>query len=76
MPLYEFKCDACSLVFEELVFSSSSGVTCPRCKGDRVERLLSTFAHARANGGGGAASASSTSSSCTRSSCAGCSGCR
>ena len=72
MPLYEYKCDACSLVFEELVFSSSAaaGVSCPRCKETRVERLLSTFAHARGDGAG----ESSSSSSCSRSSCTGCSG--
>lgn len=43
MPLYEFRCKSCGLVFEELVFhGADSDVLCPSCLG-RAERVLSIF---------------------------------
>jgi len=43
MPLYEFQCKNCGLVFEELVFHEEiGGVLCPKCLGE-AERMLSTF---------------------------------
>ncbi len=43
MPLYEFRCKSCGLVFEELVFYDKlEEVLCPKCLGD-AERVLSTF---------------------------------
>ncbi len=43
MPLYEFKCKDCGLIFEELVFYSDiKEVLCPKCSGN-AERVLSTL---------------------------------
>jgi putative FmdB family regulatory protein len=41
MPLYEYRCRACSTKFEVLV-RTSSRVTCPHCGDSAVEKLLST----------------------------------
>jgi putative FmdB family regulatory protein len=49
MPLYEYTCQECRHTFEALVFDGED-VECPRCKADRVERLLSVPAKPRAGG--------------------------
>lgn len=41
MPLYEYQCDACSCVFEELVFGAPESVPCARCGSSRTRRILS-----------------------------------
>ncbi len=74
MPLYEFRCDACALSFEELVFSSDPKVRCPHCKGGKVKRQLSTFAaHGAAEpascGEGACSTASKASSGCCGGGC-------
>jgi putative FmdB family regulatory protein len=51
MPIYEYRCAACSERFEELVRRPDDTVACPECGGTQAERLLSTFAGV---GGGGA----------------------
>jgi putative FmdB family regulatory protein len=43
MPLYEFKCVACDAQFE-LLIRDEAEPSCPACHGNRVTRLLSTFA--------------------------------
>ena len=43
MPLYEFRCDACSHTFEDLV-PASHVPGCPVCGNASPTRLLSTFA--------------------------------
>jgi putative FmdB family regulatory protein len=40
MPLYEYACQKCSHLFEELVFGASTPI-CPSCGGDKLERLMS-----------------------------------
>ncbi len=40
MPIYEFRCEACELTFEDLCRSSTESVPCPKCQGE-VKRLLS-----------------------------------
>lgn len=66
MPVYEYRCPACTRLFERLVTYSESerDVACPDC-GARASKLLSTFAAIggaageapmaapRAGGGGG-----------------------
>ncbi len=58
MPLYEFTCTRCGKTFEELVGAGfdGSGVTCPACGGEDVEKLFSTFSSSGpaegASGGG------------------------
>ena len=42
MPIYEYKCEECGYVFEELQKIMDAPVeVCPKCKG-RVRRLFST----------------------------------
>jgi len=43
MPLYDFRCRSCGDEFERLVRKGET-VECPSCRGQDVERLLSTFA--------------------------------
>ena len=55
MPLYEFTCAKCGKTFEELVGSSldTSGLTCPACGCEDVEKLFSTFSSSGPSDGGG-----------------------
>ena len=46
MPIYEFKCNDCQHVFEELVFSSntdSKSIICPECGAKNSDKLMSAF---------------------------------
>ncbi|RLB11344.1 MAG: zinc ribbon domain-containing protein [Deltaproteobacteria bacterium] len=44
MPIYEFRCIRCGQVFEKLFMSKDEEVdiTCPYCKSEVVERVVST----------------------------------
>lgn len=45
MPLFEFECQECGEVFEELVRSSSwEGVFCPSCQSQQIRKKVSSFA--------------------------------
>jgi putative FmdB family regulatory protein len=46
MPLFEFTCRKCEHTFEELVFDGDQ-VSCPKCHGSTVEKLLSVPALAK-----------------------------
>ncbi len=63
MPIYEYRCEECDLVFPRLqrVGAGSEGVTCPHCGSEKVTRELSTFA---STGSEGRPSASSSSHAC------------
>lgn len=53
MPIYEFKCNTCADVFEELVPMNTEGerLTCPSCGTVGAKRLVSAFAaHGLENG--------------------------
>lgn len=41
MPIYEFECEECAAVFEELVAASAGAVPCPECGSERTRRLMS-----------------------------------
>jgi putative FmdB family regulatory protein len=41
MPIYEFKCEECKEIFEELVFTSNLKVKCKYCESKKVFRILS-----------------------------------
>lgn len=41
MPIYEYKCSDCGNEFEELVFNQDDAVTCPECKSEKTEKLMS-----------------------------------
>jgi putative FmdB family regulatory protein len=42
MPIYEFECEGCGAVFEELVAAGAEAVPCPGCGSERTRRLMST----------------------------------
>ena len=46
MPLYEYKCNDCGTVFEELIGKTvpESFPACPKCRSDNCQRQFSTFA--------------------------------
>ena len=44
MPLYEYRCRACSHTFEALVRGSAKPSTCPACNATDLEQLISLFA--------------------------------
>ena len=44
MPIYEFKCSKCNLVFEKLFLTlSTQDVTCPACGSEEIEKEYSMF---------------------------------
>lgn len=52
MPIYEYYCSDCREVFEKLVRSTEPGPPpCPECGGNRVSKMLSTFAAFSASAG-------------------------
>ena len=71
MPIYEFRCNRCGAVFEELV---RNGVKpeCPECRSGDVCRLLSAFAVHSSSAHLGGKGASKNCSTCAGSSCATC----
>ncbi|APG25073.1 MAG: zinc ribbon domain-containing protein [Syntrophotalea acetylenica] len=78
MPMYEYRCDACGLVFEaRQKFSDAPLSQCPECKGP-VHKLISQSAFALKGGGwyNQGYSSSGKPAACsaggTEASCAGC----
>jgi len=62
MPIYEYRCSECELVFEVLKRSTTAeerAEQCPGCGGEETEKLFSSFAGMVpvAAGGGGCPSA-------------------
>ncbi len=43
MPIFEFRCAECGNEFEELFITSNekTHLSCPRCKGEALERVVS-----------------------------------
>ncbi|OJU83727.1 MAG: hypothetical protein BGO11_09975 [Solirubrobacterales bacterium 70-9] len=41
MPIYEFECEGCGAVFEELVAADVAAPACPECGAERTRRLMS-----------------------------------
>jgi putative FmdB family regulatory protein len=42
MPLYEYKCNDCDKVFEELVFGNShEPLPCPECSSGNTKKIMS-----------------------------------
>ncbi|SPD73862.1 putative regulatory protein (CxxC_CxxC_SSSS) [uncultured Desulfobacterium sp.] len=77
MPIYEYRCLDCNEDFEALVFGSRDKVTCPRCNGDNLSRLMSSFGFKSGGGsdvteGYGASSSSSGCASCAGGNCSTC----
>jgi len=69
MPLYEFHCNRCDCDFEELVMGEGQDVRCPSCKGKRIKKLMSAFAHksgdAFVSSSGGSGCSGCTSGNCS-----------
>jgi len=65
MPIYEFECGSCHLVFEELVRmgATGEGLCCPSCGFARVSKKMSTF-FGRASGSDGAHAVAGHSCNC------------
>jgi len=76
MPLYEYRCADCDVVFEKLRPMSQADVpvACPHCGGMNTSRMLSLFAAVSKGEGGETHSiaGSSSCSSCTATSCSTC----
>ncbi|MFH1213861.1 MAG: zinc ribbon domain-containing protein [Candidatus Neomarinimicrobiota bacterium] len=54
MPLFEYECQNCGEVFEELVFSSrvtDDEIKCPHCGLNRAKKLISAPALGNSSGG-------------------------
>ncbi len=45
MPIYEFECEECGAVFEELV-AAGAAAACPECGAARTRRLMSNVSPA------------------------------
>jgi putative FmdB family regulatory protein len=41
MPIYEYECDKCHYIFEEIIFGSDSDIECPKCESKRTKKLMS-----------------------------------
>jgi putative FmdB family regulatory protein len=74
MPIYEYCCTKCNSEFETLVFRSNEVVSCPKCHGTEVRKLMSAccFKTEGAYSGAGSSSGSSGCSSCSSGSCSTC----
>ncbi|MCX7784863.1 MAG: zinc ribbon domain-containing protein [candidate division WOR-3 bacterium] len=72
MPIYEYQCDNCKHIFEELIFNSQDrakpNICCPKCHKKKVNLLYSTFGLK----GVDKKVAQSNCSSCSAKSCSGC----
>ena len=44
MPIFEYRCEECGHQFERIVFRSDVDVSCPICRSERTEKLVSSFA--------------------------------
>jgi putative FmdB family regulatory protein len=57
MPLYEYKCDQCEKVFEELMpLGGDDAPACPACGSERTRKQMSLFGGLGQKGGGSCAS--------------------
>lgn len=50
MPIYEFRCEMCGLIFEHLQKMSDPWPNCPKCGSERVFKLPSIFGFRDASG--------------------------
>jgi putative FmdB family regulatory protein len=44
VPIYDYQCQDCKERFEALILKNTPPPTCPACKGDKLEQLISLFA--------------------------------
>lgn len=74
MPIYEFKCENCHKMFDELIRSTKAleEIHCPYCEHNKVGRVMSSFGFSS----GSTSSYSTTGSSCGSCSSKNCTSCR
>ncbi|MGB9762295.1 MAG: FmdB family zinc ribbon protein [Caldimicrobium sp.] len=71
MPIFEFQCEECGEIFEELLFSSNfENIKCKRCKSSKVHKLISQVAYK--SEGKFVSSSGSGCSSCKGGTCSSC----
>jgi len=53
MPIFEYQCHGCGLVFEKLQLArqSTEGATCPKCQSSQTRQLISRFSSSVSDGG-------------------------
>lgn len=72
MPIYEFRCEDCGEIFEELVFGGDlAGIKCKKCGSERVKKLMSACGFKSESGFVGSASGGAC-SSCAGGTCSTC----
>ena len=71
MPIYEFRCVSCNKYFELLVMKTGEEVemSCPECKSEEFERIMSTTAHHVTGGGSDSTGVNSQTRNCSGGSC-------
>ena len=73
MPIFEFRCDKCSQIFELLAMKTNDQIEakCPHCGGDEITRVMSAANCAVSDGGGQISQAGGVQSrSCSTGDCA------
>ena len=66
MPIFEFVCKDCELIFEELIFGiKTDGVLCPSCGSEQVRKKMSTFSSKSEGDGASFSFGSSSAASCS-----------
>ena len=55
MPIFEFRCAECGYIFEEIFRSADEEIelTCPECRCEHIERVVSRTSHVMGAGPGG-----------------------
>jgi len=43
MPIFEYECSGCGHQFEFLVLPTSAKPSCPKCKGKKLQQMISLF---------------------------------
>jgi len=62
MPIYEYRCEKCNWLFEQLVSSTDKKfVVCPKCGSRQVKKCISCFSSSAGLNDGGCKSRGSTS---------------
>ncbi len=62
MPIYEYECRKCNERFEVMqkMSEGNEGLSCPKCKAEKPERLLSAFCSSKGKSSPGASTHATT----------------
>jgi len=69
MPIYEYRCEPCDLIFETLVRAASDTARCPKCGKLEVEKQFSVPATVRSGSGALPIASQAPSGGCGRPQC-------